>query len=155
MFKCENCGAVNCQERYEVQFCEDCKKYPVCKLICVCPAGELVNYDEHCFEPKEETVESKERQIEEIKQVVGLNCDRQGFAKHCPERISSGIYTAGYRRADEVIDEFVDKIKAKIEGYSYENTEGVDYIAASKEELIDMINELADELKSAEIKDGY
>ena len=100
-------------------------------------------------------MESKERQIEEIKQVVGLNCDRQGFAKHCPERISSGIYTAGYRRADEVIDEFVDKIKAKIEGYSYENTEGVDYIAASKEELIDMINELADELKSAEIKDGY
>lgn len=115
MFKCENCGTLYCEERYKAQFCEDCKKYPECKFICVCPAGELVNYDEHCFEPKEETVESKERQIEEIKQVVGLNCDRQGFAKHCPERISSGIYTAGYRRADEVIDEFVERLKEENE----------------------------------------
>ena len=54
MFYCENCGAVNCAERYKAQFCEDCKKYPECKFICVCPAGELVNYDEHCFEQKEE-----------------------------------------------------------------------------------------------------
>lgn len=60
-------------------------------------------------------MESKERQIEEIKQVVGRNCDRQGFAKRCPERISNNLYSAGYRRADEVIDEFVERLKEENE----------------------------------------
>lgn len=54
MFKCEKCEAMNCQERYKVEFCKDCRKYPECKFICVCPAGELVSYDKHCFEQKGE-----------------------------------------------------------------------------------------------------
>lgn len=66
MFKCENCEAMNCQERYKVQFCEDCKKYSGCKLICVCPTGEQVNYDEHCFEPKEEDGVMFEKKVKPI-----------------------------------------------------------------------------------------
>lgn len=53
----------------------------------------------------------KEKQIEEIRKVVSFNCNKEGIAKHCPERIANGIYEADYRKADEVIDEFIERLK--------------------------------------------
>lgn len=53
----------------------------------------------------------EKKQIEEIRKVVSFNCNKEGIAKHCPERIANGIYEAGYRKADEVIDEFIERLK--------------------------------------------
>lgn len=50
----------------------------------------------------------KEKQIEEIRKVVSFNCNKEGIAKHCPERIANGIYEAGYRKADEMIDRLMN-----------------------------------------------
>ena len=60
-------------------------------------------------------MKTKQEQIEEIEKVVGHNCNKQGIAKHCPERISNGIYNAGYRKARDVIDEFVERLKEENE----------------------------------------
>ena len=57
----------------------------------------------------------KEKQIEEIKHVVCAKCDKHGIAKHCPQRIAQGIYAADYRKADEVIDEFIERVKEENE----------------------------------------
>ena len=57
----------------------------------------------------------KEKQIEGIRHVVCAKCDKHGIAKHCPERIAQGIYAAGYRKADEVIDEFIERVKEENE----------------------------------------
>lgn len=54
-------------------------------------------------------MENKQEQIEKIAIVVKHNCNKQGIAKRCPERISNSIYTEGYRKASEVIDEFVER----------------------------------------------
>lgn len=53
----------------------------------------------------------EEEQIEEIRKVVSFNCNKEGIAKRCPERIANGIYEASYRKADEVIDEFIERLK--------------------------------------------
>lgn len=60
-------------------------------------------------------MKTKQEQIEEIEKVVGYNCNKQGIAKHCPERISNGIHSAGYRKARDVIDEFVERLEKYIE----------------------------------------
>lgn len=51
---------------------------------------------------------NKEKQIEEIRKVVSFNCNKEGIAKHCPERIANGIYEASYRKADDVIDRLMN-----------------------------------------------
>lgn len=53
----------------------------------------------------------EEEQIEGIRKVVSFNCNKEGIAKRCPERIANGIYEASYRKADEVIDEFIERLK--------------------------------------------
>ena len=55
----------------------------------------------------------KQEQIEEIERTVLYNCNSHGRGKHCPERISKLLYKAGYRKASDVIDEFVERLKAK------------------------------------------
>ena len=60
-------------------------------------------------------MKTKQEQIEEIEITVRHNCNKQGIAKHCPERISNGIYSAGYRKASDVIDEFVERLKEENE----------------------------------------
>lgn len=58
-------------------------------------------------------MKTKQEQIEEIEITVRHNCNKQGIAKHCPERISNGIYSAGYRKASDVIDEFAERLAKK------------------------------------------
>lgn len=48
------------------------------------------------------------KQIEEIHKVVRCNCNKEGIAKRCPERIANAIYNAGYRKADDVIDHLMN-----------------------------------------------
>lgn len=57
------------------------------------------------------------KQIEEIRKVVSCNCNREGIAKRCPERIAEGIYNAGYRKQSDTVREFVGKIKEFIHGF--------------------------------------
>ena len=58
-------------------------------------------------------MKTKQEQIDEIEITVRHNCNKQGIAKHCPERISNGIYSAGYRKASDVIDEFAERLAKK------------------------------------------
>ena len=58
-------------------------------------------------------MKTKQEQIDEIEITVRHNCNKQGIAKHCPERITNGIYSAGYRKASDVIDEFVERLAKK------------------------------------------
>lgn len=58
-------------------------------------------------------MKTKQEQIDEIEITVRHNCNKQGIAKHCPERISNGIYSAGYRKASDVAEEIRDKIEAQ------------------------------------------
>lgn len=58
-------------------------------------------------------MKTKQEQIDEIEITVRHNCNKQGIAKHCPERISNGIYSAGYRKASDVIDEFTERLAKK------------------------------------------
>lgn len=57
----------------------------------------------------------KQEQIEEIERTVLYNCNSHGRGKHCPERISKLLYKAGYRKASDVIDEFVERLKEENE----------------------------------------
>lgn len=56
--------------------------------------------------------ESKDegKQIEEIRKVVSFNCNKEGIAKRCPERIANGIYEASYRKQSDTVREFVQKL---------------------------------------------
>ena len=51
----------------------------------------------------------KQEQIEEIERTVLCNCNSHGRGKHCPERISKGLYKVGYRKASDMIDECIEK----------------------------------------------
>ena len=88
----------------------------------------------------------KEKQLEEIKQVVGTKCDKHGIAKHCPERIAQGLYTAGYRKQSDVVKEFAEGVKALLNKYEYRShTDGVSFYQMNAESFCDELNELAAE----------
>lgn len=53
----------------------------------------------------------EEKQIEEIRKVVSFNCNKEGIAKRCPERIANGIYEAGYRNQSETAKEILKWLK--------------------------------------------
>ena len=76
--------------------------------------------------------EELKKKIEEIEKVVGHNCNKQGIAKHCPERISNGIYSAGYRKASDVIDELVKNIMTEAEPFLSNMSRNLIRMCASK-----------------------
>ncbi len=123
-----------CLYSYDGEYMEYCANGP-------CPHEKATVSEDELKRIRAQKIET------EIINIVKSHCNRQGIAKKCPERIAHGLYYAHFRKADEVIDEFADNLKAKIENYTYENTEGADYCCLLTEELIDMINQSADEMK--------
>ena len=84
-------------------------------------------------------MKTKQEQIDEIEITVRHNCNKQGIAKHCPERISNGIYSAGYRKASDVIDEFASGLKNSIIINDLDKE--------PREVLLAEIDELSDEMR--------
>lgn len=87
-------------------------------------------------------MKTKQEQIDEIEITVRHNCNKQGIAKHCPERISNGIYSAGYRKASDVIDELVKNIMTDAEPFLSNMSRNLIRMCASK-----MKKELAVEMR--------
>ena len=87
-------------------------------------------------------MKTKQEQIDEIEITVRHNCNKQGIAKHCPERITNGIYSAGYRKASDVIDELVKNIMADAEPFLSNMSRNLIRMCASK-----MKKELAVEMR--------
>ena len=96
-------------------------------------------------------MKTKQEQIEEIAKIIcenyGTNYCKEfcGIATCSDPVVAEDIYNQGYRKASEVIDEFVEKVLGKIR-YEYENypnamTVGT-YYQFRKE-----INELAAEMR--------
>ena len=88
-------------------------------------------------------MKTEQEQIEEMAQVIQkIYITKISRNEYC---LAQDIYEAGYRKASDVIDEFVDKVFEKIR-YEYKNypnamTVGTYY------QLRKEINELADEMK--------
>ena len=82
-------------------------------------------------------MDDKQKQIEEM---VEIMCDDFG-ASFFAEK----LYDAGYRKASEVIDEFVDKVLEKIK-YEYENYPNA-MTVGTYHQLRKEINELATEMR--------
>lgn len=90
----------------------------------------------------------KQEQIEEIERTVLYNCNSHGRGKHCPERISKLLYKAGYRKASDVIDEFVERVKERLEEFTKQDYEdGVPYYHADCEQIDNVIDDVADEMR--------
>ena len=88
-------------------------------------------------------MKTEQEQIEEMAQVIQkIYITKISRNEYC---LAQDIYEAGYRKASDVIDEFVDKVFEKIR-YEYKNypnamTVGTYY------QLRKEINELADEMR--------
>lgn len=94
-------------------------------------------------------MKTKQEQIEEMaKQMCGAidnscihdctpACGTREYAKRC--------FKAGYRKASDVIDEFVEKVLGKIQ-YEYENYPNA-MTVGTYHQLRKEINELADEMR--------
>lgn len=82
-------------------------------------------------------MDDKQKQIEEM---VEIMCDDFG-ASFFAEK----LYEEGYRKASEVIDEFVDKVLEKIK-YEYENYPNA-MTVGTYHQLRKEINELATEMR--------
>lgn len=61
--------------------------------------------------------EDDEKQIEEIRKAVSRNCNKEGIAKRCPERIANGIYEAGYRKQSETAKEIFKTLYDRTQNY--------------------------------------
>lgn len=57
----------------------------------------------------------KEKQIEALKAIVKHACNKEGIAKHCPERIAEALVNAGYANVKQAVKELVDKLLTELE----------------------------------------
>lgn len=103
----------------------------------------------------------KEKQIEEMREIVSTQrrichgiecaeCDYRGsFGSDCiDERNIAAFYAAGYRKASDVIDDFVERVKERLEEFTKQDYEdGVPYYHADCEQIDNVIDDVADEMR--------
>lgn len=76
----------------------------------------------------------------DLKAIVSSACNKEGIAKHCPERIVEALSQAGIVSV-EVLDKFVENLKTNLIGEHFEVDEDVDWYAHiySLDEIIDVL----------------
>lgn len=61
---------------------------------------------------------------------------------------AESIYSAGYRKASDVIDDFVERVKERLEEFTKQDYEdGVPYYHADCEQIDNVIDDVADEMR--------
>lgn len=98
------------------------------------------------MKPEQEKIEEMAKDLEEAKYyalgtVGSLNNGFGGwYGKY--------MYNKGYRKASEVIDEFVERLKEKLDKFAKRDYEdNVPYYYADCEQIDDVIDDIADEMK--------
>ena len=100
-------------------------------------------------------MKNKQEQIEEI---VKTMCEEYGTAicQHECEiaggcanlYLSKKLYEASYRKASDVIDDFVERVKERLEEFTKQDYEdGVPYYHADCEQIDNVIDDVADEMR--------
>ncbi len=89
--------------------------------------------------------EMRSQQIEQkqIEEMVEIMCDDFG-ASFFAEK----LYDAGYRKQSDVIDDFVERVKERLEEFTKQDYEdGVPYYHADCEQIDNVIDDVAAEMR--------
>lgn len=100
-------------------------------------------------------MKNKQEQIEEMAKTM---CEEYGTAicQHECENLgdcansylSKKLYEAGYRKATEVIDEFMERLRELLNKHEYRSqTDGIPFYQMNAESFCDELNEIADEMR--------
>ena len=102
-------------------------------------------------------MKDKQEQIEEMAKCMGeKNFLCADDCENCIQipckcklvKQSKLLYKAGYRKASDVIDEFVDRIKELLHKHEYRSqTDGIEFYQMNAESFCNEINELAAEMR--------
>lgn len=102
-------------------------------------------------------MKTKQEQIEEMAKFMHYkahgkdkNCDNEKCEMcwcSC-KNDAELLYSAGYRKASDVIDEFVERVKERLEEFTKQDYEdGVPYYHADCEQIDNVIDDVADEMR--------
>lgn len=95
----------------------------------------------------------EQKQIEEMAKVIE-NAITETSSEKAPANVcearceAEALYSAGYRKQSDVIDEFVERVKERLEEFTKQDYEdGVPYYHADCEQIDNVIDDVADEMR--------
>lgn len=91
-------------------------------------------------------MKTEQEKIEEMAKVIQkIYITKISRNEYC---LAQDIYKAGYRKASDVIDEFVERVKERLEEFTKQDYEdGVPYYHADCEQIDNVIDDVADEMR--------
>lgn len=91
-------------------------------------------------------MKTEQEKIEEMAKVIQkIYITKISRNEYC---LAQDIYKAGYRKASDVIDEFVARVKERLEEFTKQDYEdGVPYYHADCEQIDNVIDDVADEMR--------
>ena len=96
---------------------------------------------------KQEQIEETVKDIKSVLIKTHKRC-RTLQEDYMQDKYAEGIYKAGYRKASDVIDEFVERVKERLEEFTKQDYEdGVPYYHADCEQIDNVIDDVADEMR--------